>query len=374
MRLKCRCKVEVMNSLEGTNSWHTAEVLSGDGRTYTVRYDSCSRFENSSMEVRVPKKFIRPYPPPVQSGEIWQVSDLVEVCSCDDVCSWKAARVLMILGGDRYLVRLLGCSQEISIHKSRMRRRQCWKDGKWFLLPKDSGSYGHIKYREPPSDCWTNINGGSDHVAFEDITRLHDSHVISSRSLKRMSPHYSSAGETYPQEFGALGTNCKRRKINSPQSLKKVDAVAYPRERLGGKYMHASINVRSNAYNKIHKQNLETEYSDSTSGSSVGSCSVNRHGCHIVPDRDALCSDAESIGHLGDEFPCFPPQPEYGFAETIHRIELHAYRCTLEALYASGPLTWEKQTLLTNLLIELHISDDEHLTELKNLISRNKQG
>ncbi|VFQ84631.1 unnamed protein product [Cuscuta campestris] len=221
MRLKCRCKVEVMNSLEGTNSWHTAEVLSGDGRTYTVRYDSCSRFENSSMEVRVPKKFIRPYPPPVQSGEIWQVSDLVEVCSCDDVCSWKAARVLMILGGDRYLVRLLGCSQEISIHKSRMRRRQCWKDGKWFLLPKDSGSYGHIKYREPPSDCWTNINGGSDHVAFEDITRLHDSHVISSRSLKRMSPHYSSAGETYPQEFGALGTNCKRRKINSPQSRKK---------------------------------------------------------------------------------------------------------------------------------------------------------
>ncbi|XP_076911906.1 uncharacterized protein LOC143570024 [Bidens hawaiensis] len=53
----------------------------------------------------------------------------------------------------------------------------------------------------------------------------------------------------------------------------------------------------------------------------------------------------------------------------VHGLELHAYRFTLEALYASGPLSWDKEALLTNLRINLHISNDEHLKELRNLIS-----
>lgn len=56
-------------------------------------------------------------------------------------------------------------------------------------------------------------------------------------------------------------------------------------------------------------------------------------------------------------------------AARIHRLESHAYRCTLEALYASGPLSWEQEALLTNLRITLHITNDEHLMELRNLIS-----
>ncbi|KAM0046790.1 putative ENT domain, Agenet-like domain, Agenet domain, plant type, ENT domain-like superfamily [Helianthus debilis subsp. tardiflorus] len=53
----------------------------------------------------------------------------------------------------------------------------------------------------------------------------------------------------------------------------------------------------------------------------------------------------------------------------VHGLELHAYRFTLEALYASGPLSWDKEALLTNLRINLHISNDEHLEGLRNLIS-----
>nr|GEU56649.1 agenet-like domain-containing protein [Tanacetum cinerariifolium] len=37
------------------------------------------------------------------------------------------------------------------------------------------------------------------------------------------------------------------------------------------------------------------------------------------------------------------------FAAEVHRLELQAYRCTIEALHASGPLTWEKETMVTNL-------------------------
>ncbi|KAI3986304.1 hypothetical protein MKX01_002149 [Papaver californicum] len=53
----------------------------------------------------------------------------------------------------------------------------------------------------------------------------------------------------------------------------------------------------------------------------------------------------------------------------IPRLELHAYRCTMEALYASGPLSWEQEELVTNLCLALNISNDEHLMEIKSLVS-----
>nr|GEY85631.1 hypothetical protein [Tanacetum cinerariifolium] len=37
------------------------------------------------------------------------------------------------------------------------------------------------------------------------------------------------------------------------------------------------------------------------------------------------------------------------YAAEVHRLELQAYYCTIEALHASGPLTWEKETMVTNL-------------------------
>ncbi|XP_031103476.1 uncharacterized protein LOC116007043 isoform X1 [Ipomoea triloba] len=406
MRLKSGYKVEVMNTSEVPISWHTAEVLSGNDHTYTVRYDSCSMFRSPSRKVKIPRKLIRPCPPPVRSGENWVVGDLVEVCLSNEEYSWKVACVLKVLRGDHYLVRLLGCSEEFSIHRSQMRSRQYWQDGKWVLLPKGSGNFKALKahklssynchkklnFQSPSSDHWANVRGGKECFASEDITRLQDSHVVSSRSLKRESPYYSSTVESYPgnsQKLRALETNCKRQRVVAPsQSLEKVDAVAYPRETLGEKYMHTSVNVISNGYNEMYEEKLHgvfchsssttSEFSDSDSGSSVGSCSVASNsqinpGFHFVPVHrkvsDALVSDAESVCPLGDEDSSHSLLPDDGLGETIHRLELQAYRCTLQALYASGPLTWEKEALLTNLLTELHISDDEHLTELKNLIS-----
>ncbi|GLJ34980.1 hypothetical protein SUGI_0704140 [Cryptomeria japonica] len=54
-----------------------------------------------------------------------------------------------------------------------------------------------------------------------------------------------------------------------------------------------------------------------------------------------------------------------------HELEMSAYRSTMRAFYAStGCLTWERETLLRNLRHELHISDDEHSSELSRLCSR----
>lgn len=110
---------------------------------------------------------------------------------------------------------------------------------------------------------------------------------------------------------------------------------------------------------------------------SVGSCGVSSmradefSNCSVeVPflSRDLLSSDAESYCRSFDKKDNLSHCSEEKVEVSIHNLELHAYRCTLEALHASGPLSWDKELLLTNLRIMLHISNDEHLTELKNLI------
>ena len=111
---------------------------------------------------------------------------------------------------------------------------------------------------------------------------------------------------------------------------------------------------------------------------SVGSCSVSNSDhrglrCRVSighnEDTDGSTSDAESFCHLGYRTDNFLLPRDEPLEAEIHRLELHAYRCTMEALYASGPLSWEKELLLTDLRLSLHISNDEHLMEIKNLVS-----
>lgn len=214
-----------------------------------------------------------------------------------------------------------------------------------------------------------------------DGSGLRESHLVSSTSLKRVSPYCSSLIDTYPR---------KMRAVWNEEVLEKVDAVAYPSEHVGEKCMLASFNNGTNQYqfNKMAlvKPNngitdcLERiiDSNDSCSDvSSVGSCSVISSGPNKVSsdmfagpcqDADSLCSDAESLS-VGGEEEKRTLYPNEDIAARIHRLELHAYSSTLKAMYASGPLTWEQELLLTDLRISLHISNDEHLLEIRNLVS-----
>lgn len=113
--------------------------------------------------------------------------------------------------------------------------------------------------------------------------------------------------------------------------------------------------------------------------SSVGSCSITRNNSYKLPARignlvqnnDDQVSDAESVcpGEYEEAHHLLPTKKE--LEAEVHRLELQAYHCTMEALHASGPLSWEKETLVTNLRLLLHISNDEHLMELRQIISSN---
>ncbi|KAK3017945.1 hypothetical protein RJ639_005224, partial [Escallonia herrerae] len=402
MRFKRGSTVEVMTKQGVPTSWRSAEIVSGNGHTYNVRYKCYMGVEREVIVERVSRKVIRPCPPLVEDVESWELGDVVEVF---DDGSWKAATVLKALGGDYYLVRLLGLPRQFSIHKRSIRVRQSWQDGQWFVIKKGfescgdaisskltSNRYLKTRFHAPQADATTKLLEGDDCSAIQNKVGLKESRVVSYGMLKRASPYCSSLFEAYTgavqkkRKFEREGRS--QRAVPAPL-MEKVDAVACPRENLGEKYMHASFNTRSNGYFELERGKLtgdvgcylgrcsEPNESDSDA-CSVGSCSVisqspNRFSNLFVTvpyeERDILGSDGESFSGSGDEMENCSLPPEEEVTASIHRLELHAYRCTLEALYASGPLNWEKEALMTNLRIMLHISNDEHLVELRNLIS-----
>ncbi|XP_031487936.1 uncharacterized protein LOC116255978 isoform X1 [Nymphaea colorata] len=172
--------------------------------------------------------------------------------------------------------------------------------------------------------------------------------------------------------------------------LKKVDAVASPHALLGEKCMHTSFKDKRTGNSEMGGEHdrplLDTRYiplrridcnGAQTSECSVASCSTANYPSHNLShqynaycrqEMDGCFDDAESSCILGHRKECFFPSKEEIGSE-IHKLELHAYRSTLEALHASGPLSWEQEALMTNLRLNLNISNDEHLLELRKLVS-----
>ncbi|KAL1544689.1 hypothetical protein AAHA92_21509 [Salvia divinorum] len=414
MRFKAGDTVEVMKSKEVPTSWRAAEILSRSGDTYTIQYVCHPGMENKCLVEVVSRKLLRPCPSLLQGAKCFITGDIIEVFH---QYSWKIAVVLNVLGGkkesrndkihhkvltckNKYQVRLLGCSKELAIDRTKVRMRQTWHDGKWVQLAKIPQSGDDVIVSKPSkSNCFpkTNFqvpvfNSKSKYQPrencgnFQDEAALRESAVISSRSLKRMSPYISSiveANEGHVQKFRAAEKEGRKQRV-----VEKVHAVAYPKEILGETYMHASHNIISNGYDQMEreKQNAVLGYSgfrdsvlncSDSDVCSVGSCSITNQSLknyynHFMPvhcQETDIHTDAESFNGSGFERESSSLPPKEEVEVSIRSLELHAYRSTLEALYASGHLSWEQEALLTNLRITLHISNDEHLKELKHLIS-----
>ncbi|XP_022152360.1 uncharacterized protein LOC111020085 isoform X3 [Momordica charantia] len=133
MRLKKGDQVEVLSKKQVSGgSWSCAEIISGNGHTYSVRYRSFPMTPEEAVE-RVPRSAIRPCPPPVEGPNVWAAGDLAEVFHN---FSWKQAKIIKIVGVDSYIARLLGSPLDVMVCQSHLRTRQAWHGGKWFVLGK----------------------------------------------------------------------------------------------------------------------------------------------------------------------------------------------------------------------------------------------
>ncbi|XP_023513599.1 uncharacterized protein LOC111778157 isoform X1 [Cucurbita pepo subsp. pepo] len=363
MRLRKGDQVEVYSQEEvSSGSWSCAEIVSGNGRTYSVRY-----FQTEEAVEKVPRWAIRPCPPPVEGPNVWAAGDLAEAFHNS---SWKQARIMQIIGVNCYLARLLGSPLDVLVSQSYLRLRQAWRDGQWFLLGK----------------------------AFEDLGSLPGNKQTVPDMVKSKVQQLVTALPTRHQRRPLLEKSKKhtvsilKRKITKKDvtylpSLAKTTKLCLTRElsrvRLSSTFPAVNTEVAT-GYVGLREDNLiprTSNYIHTVScASSVGSNNSTDDFFKVpfnsvarskqVKDED-YCSDAESFTGRGheEENSCSDEEVSVGF----HRSELSVFRSFIRVLYASGPLSWEDEGQVSSIRASLHISNDEYLTELKNLMSAAKK-
>ncbi|XP_017979041.1 PREDICTED: uncharacterized protein LOC18595777 isoform X3 [Theobroma cacao] len=157
MRFKKGSKVEVLTKEEvSTSAWRCAEIISGNGHTYSVKYGWFPNTGEAAAVKRVPRKAIRPCPPPVNGTNDWVSGDVVEVF--DELC-WKPAVIVRVFSENNFFVRILGSNSELSAHKYRLRVRQSWEDGNWFLIGKGSSNFTGPPRRKRSLPGFSNVGG-----------------------------------------------------------------------------------------------------------------------------------------------------------------------------------------------------------------------
>ncbi|XP_050268519.1 uncharacterized protein LOC126712982 isoform X2 [Quercus robur] len=230
MRFLKGSKVEVLkNKQVPPGEWHCAKIISGNGHTYSVMYEGSLKITAEVVVERVPRKAIRPCPPPMETVEDWAVGDVAEVFN---VGSWRMAMILKVLGGDYHLVRLLGSSEKFRVHKSNIRVRQVWQDDKWVVIRKGSCNSLLVKSNKPsslnfhqmtseflPRDTRKKMQAGNTCLAAQDNICLQKAHVVSSRTLKRASPYCSTHTEAYSGKMRGIEKEGERQRVISESTF-----------------------------------------------------------------------------------------------------------------------------------------------------------
>ncbi|XP_056167213.1 uncharacterized protein LOC115678382 [Syzygium oleosum] len=191
MRLKKGSKVEVLSMKEDfIGAWVYSEIISGNGRNYYVKCCGYPGTAGKKVE-RVPRKVIRPCPPPAEGIGAWVPGDVVEVFHN---LSWKTAIVVKVFHGNHFVVRPVGSLRHFNVHKRYLRARQIWKDGNWFVVGKGARNCT-ISRRKRLAETDLKLQAGAEFSPTEGNTEL-QFQVDSERKLETgshvCSPHVES--------------------------------------------------------------------------------------------------------------------------------------------------------------------------------------
>nr|GEW17437.1 hypothetical protein [Tanacetum cinerariifolium] len=335
MKYKKGSIVEVLDKDEFCNEvWRCAQIVFRNDHNYTVSYVVYPGFTDEEDVEHLYGKFIRPLPPIVEVLKCWVPGDEVELFH--DL-AWKMANVLDDCSWNGYLVRLVGSLEELENFVCGNHIKMV--NGLIQIVPNNRSVM--VYYLKKMLRDWFYLKD-----IFFDAQKNHklkESGIFSSKMQKRASPccyTQDEENEERPLKFRVSGKD-GRRLIVLGTSTEMVDDVTN---------------------NRDMKENINGTNGSKTDSvvSSSGSCSTN--GCK---PNDMYCRTS----HDSDAESACQSDTDKAWADEIQRQVLNAYRSTLDPLYASGPLTWEKETMVTNLHLSLHISNDEHLVMLENLIS-----
>ncbi|EEF41383.1 uncharacterized protein LOC8274714 isoform X2 [Ricinus communis] len=374
--------VEVFKRVhEPCGSWFPGYLISVDGDCYIVRYYLLADPEGEPVIEKVHKEDVRPQPPSKRKKR-WMVGDVAEVF---DIQRWRFGKIVKVLkNNDLFVIRLFGSIQLKEFHESKLRIHQTWNKNKWSVMEKVAQNKEPTKEStENESKLSGSLSNSSPAEVIGEGSRLRkrDRKTHPKDKQKCLPARMISRSNTYY----CLERACKDlRKCHRPLTRKlplfrQVDDISSQKARADEKFKEGIIEMdaytakRATDWLCNSPKSLSTEESDQCS---VASCSSNNfcdfpsHNCCKALEAISDNSDAES-----SSFPCSSvnisstPYFEQKLEANIHELEFQAYKSTVRALYASGPLSWEQESLLTNLRLSLHISDEEHLLQLKHLLS-----
>ncbi|KAF5207399.1 Plant tudor-like rna-binding protein [Thalictrum thalictroides] len=390
MKLRKGNKVEVWRRTTGQiDSWFPGKIISVHGDEYIVKYELLLTLEGEAVVEKVNQEDVRPQPPPTNRDGKWMLGDLVEVF--DSHC-WRVGKIVKVLGRNRFVIRLSDCIQLKEFHQSSLRVRQAWQNYKWVLIGKVSGcdekfwnSFMHDSSKYPLGLVMESPQQGIQreihYTEKEGQEHRKTSHHV--RTLQRnCSCQFDGAVVELDSKRRKMATNeggCDIQLMRTLPFSKQVDTVSCTEANEGKSctlgYSGKRARTEKTINCSIFPFSMPAQIAEDSDGCSVASCSSNDFPDYMVRTArksnkditESSCDDAESLCPSASWREYLPS--EDALEVNIRELELHAYRRTLQALYASGPLSWEQESLLTNLRISLHISNEEHLLLLKQLLS-----
>ncbi|XP_021635377.2 uncharacterized protein LOC110631741 isoform X1 [Hevea brasiliensis] len=371
-------------------SWFPGSIISVFGDYYIVRYDSPTDSEGEPVMEKVHKEDVRPQPP-LKRGKRWMVGDVADVF---DTQCWRVGKVAKSLKNNLFVIKLFGSIKLKEFHESNLRIRQVWHNNNWSVIGKLSLQVAQNK--ESTKNFMQNKSKLSGSLVCSsplDELIVKDSSLGKRNEQRGLKDGHNNAKKCHPARmvnrsnmyrldrsskdlFSKVG-GCRRPLTRNLHLFRRVVDVSSPEvkedEKFNGESWEMDADIASATSNRIYSSSrpLSTEDSDQCS---VASCSSNdfaltpSHYCNKAFENTSYNSDAES-SYPSSSVNILTPYFEQKLEADIHELEFHAYKSTVQALYASGPLSWEQESLLTNLRLSLHISDEEYLLQLRHLLS-----
>lgn len=300
----------------------------------------------------------------------WIIGDVTEVL---DHNTWKLGKIAKMLKNNYFVIRLADCIQLKEFHISSLRvplpHAPAAPHSKQFPAAEKATE----RIKRLPADhnfpC-SKAGPGMGHQVYEGqghcakkseaISLCPYTGVATNLKSSKLAPRGQMSSDVLLRRSG------KKRKATAVESHQRRQKTTQPRKA-----------ARTSALNGVMADNCLYRSSQVREGTecSVASCSINNVeyfandnqqcsvGCASSSPDDAMSACPCTSGRENNNI--FSSES----AIDIHELELEAYQSTVRALYASGPLTWEQESLLTNLRLSLNISNEEHLLQLRHLLS-----
>ncbi|RRT54499.1 hypothetical protein B296_00047089 [Ensete ventricosum] len=361
MKFKKGNKVEVLRRKdEQCSSWFPARISYVHGYEYTVSYELFLTSDEKPVVETVHEEDVRPCPPPLNHKAHWVVGDEAEVL---DVCSWRVGKVVKVLENNRQILGKQIGYDYIQPNSDTARNLVCGssqvigKQGStgWRSKRKDVGCSSPIRSAK------RNLNTQCDFSPVD---------LVRERGWKRKS------------------STDRSHKLTKRAPSKKVEVVSFSKDNATKNFLHKSSKDRLAMWPQINadegyiynhalnSSSIPLAVSEDNDGCSVASCSGKEYPAHTFQNLKKHSEDT-AFDSLGDAMSSCPfgggkeYETEFGeeLTANVHELELYAYQSTVKALHASGPLSWEQESLLTNLRLSLNISNEEHLLHLRHLLS-----